>query len=117
MREVFNLFSFDSVLQVKRSCYFILTCKTESKENKLKTSLIEIMRLLFNHPIHEINMYVYYDTTSIYILMFIYIVPGNKQKNKQKNKKRRWALARARILLSRTQFYQFHKEHPKNTKF
>ena len=22
MREVFNLFSFDSVLQVKRSCYF-----------------------------------------------------------------------------------------------
>ena len=29
--------------------------KTESKENKLKTSLIEIMRLLFNHPIHEIN--------------------------------------------------------------
>ena len=22
MREVFNLFSFDSILQVKRSCYF-----------------------------------------------------------------------------------------------
>ena len=43
LREVFNLFSFDSVLQ------------TESKENKLKTSLIEIIRLLFNHPIHEIN--------------------------------------------------------------
>ena len=54
MREVFNLFSFDSVLQVKRSCY-CLTFKTESKENKLKTSLIEIMRLLFNHPINEIN--------------------------------------------------------------
>ena len=53
MREVFNLFSFDSVVQVKRSC--LLTCTTESKENKLKTSLIEIMLLLFNHLIHEIN--------------------------------------------------------------
>ena len=58
MREVFNLFSFDSVVQVVRlnDC---LTCTTESKENKLKPSLIEIMRLLFNNPIIEINIIVY----------------------------------------------------------
>ena len=35
----------------------VILLTTESKENKLKTFLIEIMRLLFNHPIHEINIY------------------------------------------------------------
>ena len=38
--------------------YVIQTRTTESKENKLKTSLIEIMRFLFNHPIHEINKFI-----------------------------------------------------------
>ena len=76
MREVYNLFSFDSVVQVKRSCYFTdyqfrrpttssylnLDCIKYCYINyKLKTSLIEIMRHLFNHPIHEIITLLFTD--------------------------------------------------------
>ena len=50
----------------------------------------------------------------------MYVVPGKKKtkkKNSYKIKRGAGPLPGPEYILSRTPFYQFHKEHPKNTKF
>ena len=92
--------------------------KNQKKSKKLKK--IKNHRNNFWGPCQVLNMYVCMYTMILPLHFSVPIYsPWQKKKKKKKNsknKKRRWALARARIL-SRTPFYQFHKEHPKNTKF
>ena len=74
--------------------------------------------------LYYVCMYVCMYVTMILPLHFsvpiyTYIVPGKKKKKKNSHKIKRGAgpLPGPEYILSRTPFYQFHKEHPKNTKF
>ena len=62
-------------------------------------------------------MYVYSMYTMILPLHFSVPIYSPWQKNKKSHKIKRGAGPGPESILSRTPFYQFHKEHPKNTKF